>query len=197
MMRTPLQVERCGAVEELTASMRVEKKAINQLRLRAVLAVARGQHIPEVAQALTVSQRTLRDWVHRYNQQSVAGLVDQRRGRQCRLSDEQLKALGDRIRAGPRDEDGVCSLRGVDIQHILKGEYNTAYTLDGVYRLLNHQLKMSYLKPRPLHRKTDTQAQEAFKKTSRRRSKKSSRHIRTNASKSGSKMKAGSGNKAR
>jgi transposase len=197
IMRTPLRVERAGAVEELSAAMRAEKKAMNQLRQRAVLAVARGRHVPEVAQTLGVSVRAVRDWVHGYNQEGAAGLRDQRRGRRCRLSDAQLESLADRIRAGPREPDGVCSLRGTDIQHILQKEYGTAYTLDGVYYLLHHQLEVSYLKPRPLHRKSDPGAQEAFKKSFRSKSRKSSRNTRASGSRSGSRMRAGSDNKAR
>jgi len=108
-----------------------------------------------------------------------------------------LKALADRIRAGPREPDRVCSLRGVDIQQLLRNEYNTAYSLDGVYYLLHHQLGMSYLKPRPLHRKSDPQAQEAFKKTSHSKSKTSRKSTPASGLKSGSRMRAGSGNKAR
>jgi transposase len=197
MMRTPLRVERAGAVEELSAAIRAEKKATNQLRQRGVLAVARGRHVPEVAETLGVSPRALRDWVHGYNQEGASGLLDQRGGRRCRLSGEQLKALADRIRAGPREPDRVCSLRGVDIRQLLRNEYNTAYSLDGVYYLLHHQLGMSYLKPRPLHRKSDPQAQEAFKKPSHSRSKTSRKNTPASGLKSGSRMRAGSGNKAR
>ncbi|NIL98618.1 MAG: helix-turn-helix domain-containing protein [Planctomycetales bacterium] len=165
--------------------------------MRAMLAVARGQHVPAVAKTLQVSERAVRDWVHRYHAQGVPGLTDQRRGRSCRLSTDQLQSLAERIRAGPRPEDGVCSLRGIDIQGILREEYGADYSLDGVYYLLHHQLKMSYLKPRPRHRRTDVAAQEAFKKTSRRQSKRSSKDTPTSRSWSGSRTKAGLGNKDR
>ena len=51
-MRTPLKVDRAGAVGELTAGLRVEKRSVNQIRLRAVLAVARGEHVLDVVHAL-------------------------------------------------------------------------------------------------------------------------------------------------
>ena len=196
-MRTPLQVDRRGAVEELSAAIRTEKASRNQLRLRAILAVARGQHVPAVAQAFQVCPRAVREWVHRYNTQGIAGLIDRRCGRRCRLSADQLHRLADRIRAAPRVEDRVCSLRGMDIQRILREEHGVLYSLDGVYYLLHHQLKMSYLKPRPLHRKTDLAAQEAFKKTSPRKSRKSGGNTRTSGSSSGSRTRADSGNKTR
>jgi len=92
------------------------------------------------------------------------GLRDQRKGRQCRLCDSQLEKIRKRLGEGARPEDGVCSLRGRDIRRILEREFHVCYGQSGVYYLLHHQLGMSYLKPRPLHRKTDPKAQAAFKK---------------------------------
>ena len=115
---------------------------------------------------MSVSERAVRNWVHRYNREGLAGLRDRRRGRQCRLSETQLDEVRERIRAGPKPENGVCSLRGKDIRRILHQEFQVRYARSSVYYLLRHQLGMSYLKPRPLHRKADPKAQSAFKKTS-------------------------------
>lgn len=196
-MRTPLKVEREGAVTELAACVKAEKRAVNQVRLRAVLLVARGEHVPVVAAALSVAERAVRNWVHRYNESGVGGLRDHRMGRRCRLSGEAQRRLKERIRAGPRADDAVCSLRGSDVRRILKDEFGVEYGLPGVYYLLHHQLGFSYLKPRPIHRKTDPQAQEAFKKSSPKRSQKSAKNTRTSGSRSGSKMKAASDSKDR
>jgi transposase len=165
--------------------------------MRAVLAVARGHHVPAVAQAMSVAERAVRNWVQRYNREGLSGLKDRRKGRQCRLSAAQLDKIRERIRSAPRPEDGVCSLRADDIRRILEREFHVRYARSSVYYLLHHQLGMSYLKPRPLHRKTDPKAQAAFKKTSRNALKKSGKRIPTGVWKSGSRTKAGSGNKVR
>jgi transposase len=196
-MGTPLKVDREGAVAELAARLRVEKRAVNQVRLRAVLAVARGAHVPAVAKSLFVAERAVRNWVHRYHAFGVSGLQDGRTGRRCQLSAEDQARLKERIRAGPRTEDAVCSLRGEDVRRILKDEFGVAYASSGVYYLLHHQLGFSYLKPRPIHRKTDPHAQEAFKKSSRTSSRKSAKNTRTSGSRSGSRTKAASGSKDR
>ena len=196
-MRTPLKVEREGAVAELAASLKAEKRAVNQVRLRAVLGVARGEHVPAVARALSVGERAVRNWVHRYNESGLSGLQDGRRGRECQLSAEDQGRLKERIRAGPRAEDAVCSLRGEDVRRILKDEFGVEYAPSGVYYLLHHQLGFSYLKPRPIHRQADPQAQEAFKKSSRKRSVKFRANTRTSGSRSGSRTKAASGSKGR
>jgi len=196
-MGTPLKVERAGAVAELAARLRLEKRAVNQVRLRAVLAVARGEHVPGVAKALSVAQRAVRNWVHRYHESGVSGLQDGRAGRRCQLSAEDQARLKQRIRAGPRVDDAVCSLRGVDVRRILKDEFGVEYAPSGVYYLLHHQLGFSYLKPRPIHRKTDPHVQEAFKKSSRKSSRESAKNTRTSGSRSGSRTKAASGSKGR
>jgi transposase len=194
-MRTPLAVTRAGAVKELAAALRREKRSVNQIRIRAVLSVARGNHVPMVARWISVAERAVRNWVHRYNRRGLVGLQDQRKGRQCRLSDSQLEKIRKRLREGAQPEDGVCSLRGRDIQRLLEKEFHIRYCRSSVYYLLHHQLGMSYLKPRPLHRKTDPEAQAAFKKTSEKSCKKSGKRIRTDGSRSGSRMKAGSASK--
>jgi transposase len=196
LMRTPLTVTRAGAVKELATALRREKRAVNQIRIRAVLSVARGNHVPMVAQWISVAERAVRNWVHRYNRRGLVGLQDQRKGRQCRLSDSQLKKIRKRLREGARPEDGVCSLRGRDIQRVLEKEFHVRYCRSSVYYFLHHQLGMSYLKPRPIHRKTDPEAQAAFKKTSEKSCKTSEKRIRTDGSRSGSRTKAGSASKA-
>lgn len=195
IMRTPLKVTRSRAVKGLTAALRRERQLSTQVRLRAVLAVARGHHVPAVAEGMSVAERAVRNWVHRYNREGLAGLQDRRRGRQCRLSEAQLDKVRGRIQAGPKPDDGVCSLRANDLQRILQKEFQVRYARSSVYYLLHHQLGMSYLKPRPLHRKADPKAQAAFKKTSPNASRESDGPIRTGGSKSGSRTRAGSGNK--
>ena len=194
-MRTPLTVTRVGAVKELAAALRREKRSVNQIRIRAVLSVTRGDHVPTVARSMSVAERAVRNWVHRYNRRGLVGLQDQRKGRQCRLSASQLEKMRERLREGARPEDGVCSLRGRDIQRILEKEFHVRYCRSSVHYLLHHQLGMSYLKPRPLHRKTDPEAQAAFKKTSEKSCKKSGKRIRIDGSRSGSRTKAGSASK--
>src|SRR5512144_2737164 len=95
-MRTPLVITRVGASEELRRALRTEPRARAQLRLRALLAVAQGAHVPRVAQLFHVAQRALRNWVNGYNRKGLSGLRDRRGGRRCRLT-----ARGSRTLARP------------------------------------------------------------------------------------------------
>lgn len=72
----------------------------------------------------------------------------------------------DRLRAcldaGPRESDGVCTLRGEDVRRIIEREFGVKYSLQAVYDTL-HRLGYSCLAPRPRHEKRDPEAQRTFK----------------------------------
>lgn len=195
-MQTPLEVTRQRAAGELKAALRQETKPRGQLRLRALLAVVRGEHVPRVARLLGVAERAVRNWVNGYNRRGLSGVRDRRGGRRCRLSPAQLARVRVRLLAEPTAEDGVCSLRGVDVRRILQAEFGAAYARSSVYYFLRHTLGFSYLKPRPLHTKTDLAAQAAFKKTSRTSSPRSAKTTRSGVWKSGSTTRAALDSKA-
>ena len=165
-MSAPLEVERLGAVEDLGRSLKKEKRAVNQIRVRAVLSVAKGERIPAVAKAIMASERAIRNWVHRYNREGLAGILDRRTGRICRLGEEDLNVLKKTILFGPKCREEVGGFVGEDVRKILKEEFDVQYSLDGIYYLMHNQLNLSHIKPRPMHRKADAEKQDAFKKTS-------------------------------
>ncbi|MDB4947801.1 MAG: family transposase, partial [Gemmatimonadetes bacterium] len=109
-------------------------------------------------------QRVVRKWVHRYNEGAIGGLADRpRSGRPRKLPRESEPRLGERLNAPPRPEDGVCTLRGVDVRRILADEFGVEYSSSGMYVVL-HRLGYSSLMPRPKHPKSDAAAQEEFEK---------------------------------
>ena len=67
-----------------------------------------------------------------------------------------------RLDAPPRPEDGVCTLRGLDIRRILEQEFGVLMSLQAVYDLL-HRLGYSSLMPRPQHEDANPEVQEFFK----------------------------------
>lgn len=147
---------------ELERLERGEKEARRAKRLRIVILAITGYTAPAIAQSVGLSRRVCQSWVYRYNDQGLKGLED-RRGKSPRqpLTVEQQTLVRQRLEQGPTPEDGVCSLRGVDIQRILAEEFGVLRSLAGVYYLL-HQTGYSYLRPRPRHRKFNAQAQLEF-----------------------------------
>ena len=88
-------------------------------RMLAIALVLEGHPRAAAARQCGMDRQTLRDWVHRYNAEGVAGLSDRahRGGAQPRLLAEQQKQVADWVRAGPQvEKDGVVRWRRVDLQ---------------------------------------------------------------------------------
>jgi transposase len=143
-------------LEALKRLERTEKNADRSRRLRIVILAIEGWTAPSIAMATGLSRRITQRWIARYNEHGLDGL-DDRRGRESGLplDEQQQAAVRQRIDAGPTEADGVCSLRGRDLQRILADEFHVMRSLSSVYWLL-HRLGYSYLRPRPKHRKADS-----------------------------------------
>jgi len=153
---------------EIAALIRVEKDGRVRQRLMAMKFIAQGHSIPQAAQRLEVSERPLRKWLYRFNEQGPSGLRDVlRSGQPPKLDPRDIESFKQRIRDGVTETDTVCSLHAKDIQHILQKQFNARYSLGGTYFLL-HRLGFSCLCPRPRHPKADVDAQELFKKSASR-----------------------------
>ena len=191
-----MHVKKHRSVAELKRLAKRERRAGMVRRLQVLILAQQGQTAPRIVAATGVSRRTIQEWVQRYNRDGLAGLKDRRRGgHHRRLTDtqeQQIQQYLDRTAADPRD--GVR--RGADLRRWIEQRFGVLYSLTGVYDLL-HRLGYSCLMPRPRHARADPAAQAAFKKTPWRRSKRSPKHTPANASKSGSRTKPASGNRAR
>lgn len=164
-------------------------------RCRCVLLALQGLQAVQIADKLGRSRRFVQYWVYRYRDGGCAALNDRPRpGQPTRLPREREEQLRARLDAAPRSADGVCSLRGVDVQRILKEEFGVAFTLSGAYDLL-HRLGYSYLQPRPRHRKDDPQAMQAWLRDAPLLSSRSARSTPTRRWKSGSRMRPASDKK--
>ena len=136
-------------------------------RVLAIAHVLEGASRGEAASACGMDRQTLRDWVHRYNAEGIAGLGDARRsGRPPALSAEQMQELKDLVLAGPDlERDGVVRWRCVDLRSVIEARYEVVVHERTVGKLLR-RLGLTRLQPRPYHPNKDGTAQEAFKKTS-------------------------------
>lgn len=136
-------------------------------RMLALALVLEGKSRTEAAQAAGMDRQTLRDWVHRYNAEGLAGLVDRRSpGRPPRLSARQTAELAELVERGPDPgEAGVVRWRRIDLKELIAERYEVDYHPRSVGKLL-HRLGFSHVSARPRHPRADVEAQAAFKKTS-------------------------------
>lgn len=133
-------------------------------RYRAVRMALDGEEATAIAATLARSRRAVQDWVYLYRDGGIEALRPRPKpGKPQRLPKSRENELRARLDAGPTDADGVCTLRGKDVVHILEAEFGVSYSLNGVYDLL-HRLGYSSLRPRPRHEHADPQRQEQFKR---------------------------------
>jgi transposase len=116
-----------------------------------------------------MDRQTLRDWVHRYNDEGVAGLVDRSScGPEPRLSPAQVAEVAALVENGPDlEEHGVVRWRRSDLQALIARRYGVHLHERSVGKLL-HRLGFRRLSVRPRHPQAELDAQETFKKTSPR-----------------------------
>jgi transposase len=136
-------------------------------RMLALALVLEGASREEAARAAGMDRQTLRDWVHRYNAEGLAGLRDRRRpGPRPRLTPEQAAELEDVVERGPDpDRDGVVRWRRADLRALVEARFGVRLHERSVGEVL-HRLGFARLSVRPKHPKADEAAQEAFEKTS-------------------------------
>lgn len=158
---------------DLSASelRRASAKAVDGACARRMLALAlvlEGVDRKTAAETCGMDRQTLRDWVHRYNEEGLAGLVNRKSpGPPHLLNDEQKAQLRKLVDDGPDSKsDKVVRWRRVD----LKAKIQEMFGIDMHERTVGKQLAaLGYvrLSARPQHPKADEEVQAAFKKTSR------------------------------
>ena len=155
---------------DLRAAAGKSRDAKASRRMLALALVLDGVDRTRAAETCGMDRQTLRDWVHRYNAEGLAGLSDRWKGvRVPNLAPAQMAELGAWVEAGPDPErDGVVRWRRQD----LRDRIATAFGIEVHERTVGKYLAaLGYrrLSVRPQHPKSDPGAQTAFKKTSRRR----------------------------
>ena len=167
-MCRPIEITRfdLAATELRELATRTHDGAVVR-RLLAIALILEGHSREEAARLSGMDRQTLRDWVHRYNADGVAGLSSRwGPGRPPALSEAQMAELRSLVLEGPDPErNKVVRWRCVDLRAEIAARWSVTLTKGTVGRLLR-RLRMTRLQPRPHHPKKDAVAQETFKKTS-------------------------------
>jgi transposase len=136
-------------------------------RLLALALVLEGVSRGEAAARNGMDRQTLRDWVIRYNELGIAGLVScHSGGRKPVLTSTQMAELLALVVKGPDPErDRVVRWRCADLREEVARRFDARVHENTIGAWLR-QMKLTRLQPRPFHPKKDPAAQEVFKKTS-------------------------------
>jgi transposase len=118
-------------------------------RLHALLAIAEGTAVSEVAQMLALGEQTVRDYINRFLWQGVASLVYQRPpGRPTKLTKTQRQELAALITAGPQAAGYMSGCwQATMIQDLIQRRFGVEYHPHYICTLL-HNLDFSFQKAR-------------------------------------------------
>ncbi len=156
-----------------------ERSAKQRDRYRAVLLALEGQTTEAIMHTLDRSKNFVQRWVYAYRDGGIDAIYPRRQtGRPRKLTELEEVQFRERILAGPKPQDAVCSLRGEDARRIIHEEFGVQYSLPGVYALL-HRLGLSSLVPRPRHKKNDSEKMRQWLKEAPLLSKESEKKDRT------------------
>lgn len=135
-------------------------------RLLALAAVYDGMNRADAAEIGGMDRQTLRDWVHRFNEDGPDGLTNREgAGRRRLLNDDQMRELAQLVETGPdRETDGVIRWRRIDLVRIIDQRFGVACSRSVISDYLT-ALGFSHISGRPQHPAQEPQVIEAFKKT--------------------------------
>jgi transposase len=139
-------------------------------RMLAIALVPEGHPRADAAAACGMDRQTLRDWVHRYNAEGIAGLSNRRApGPAPRLSAAQETEPDRWVEEGAdMARDGVVRWRCRDLQARIEREFGVRFHERTVGKLLA-KLRFRRLSARPQHPQSDPAAQAAFNDLHRNR----------------------------
>jgi transposase len=166
-MPTAVKLRTDYSAKELRKLAKRVKDNNQARRLLSLAAVLDGMNREDAARIGGMDRQTLRDWVHRFNEAGLDGLLDRwSDGPSPRLSTDQKSELAALVEAGPdREVDGVVRWRRVDLKRVIKQRYDVDYQERHVGTLLK-QLGFSHVSARPRSPGQDAETMAAFKKTS-------------------------------
>ena len=185
--------------DELRRQARREHDGRVSARLIALANALDGMDRATAARLAGMDRQTLRDWVHRYNAEGMAGLSNRPLpGRSPKLTEGQMASLKWIVLRGPDPAvDRVGRWRIVDLCRVVEERWGVIYSETGMLRLL-WSLELSHRKTRPVHPQTDAKAQDDFKKggSPRARARSPRPTPKPSASRSGARTRRGSGRRA-
>jgi transposase len=155
--RTPMVLRKLAKTED---DVRVAR------RLLAIANALDGMDRKAAAEGAGMDRQTLRDWVIRYNEHGLDGLLDRwGSGRPPRLDRDEQAELYAIVMAGPDPEkDGICAFTREDLVRICEQRFGKTMHRGSMGRLLR-SMGLSRQKARPSHPRKDPASQEAFKKS--------------------------------
>jgi len=144
--------------EELEKKYRKEKDSTIKERLLAILLLYDGKNIYEVAEIIRRSERTIKEWLKRWNKEAYEGILPKvsRRGRKPKISGEEWDKILKEIEG-----------KGMTIKEVavyVKTTRGVEYAYKTIWTILRKKKKVKYGKPYIQNSKRPENAEEILKK---------------------------------
>lgn len=148
---------------KITGSPRERRRFLAFAHLR------EGKTFTETATFVRVKLRSLTRWVSRFRTEGFEGLQEKPgRGAKRLILSEHQAAFREAVLELEKKRIGG-RIRGKDVLELMKTKYGIDPTLKTVYNTLK-RADLVWITGRSIHPKADLEAQETFKKTSRKKS---------------------------
>ncbi len=133
-------------------------------RMLALALVLDGRSRTEAAESCGMDRQTLRDWVHRYNAEGLAGLSDRPLpGRAALLDAAQMGELAEIVETGPDPaRDGVVRWRRIDLCAVVERRWGVRVAERTMGAILG-RLGFTRLSARPRHPQGDPKRRSYIK----------------------------------
>lgn len=129
--------------------------------------IQEGKSFVDAAIAVRVKLRSLMTWVKLFREKGIEGLRDQPgRGAKPYLPKEHQDAFREAVLELQKSRKGG-RIRGKDVLKLMQQKYKINPSLSTVYNTLKN-VDLVWITGRSIHPKADLQAQEDFKKTSKK-----------------------------
>lgn len=155
--------------EQIKKKFSSEKDVRFIRKLDILLLICEGYSIPYVAKIFGYKDTTIQRWIHRVNTSGIQGLKERPgRGRPASLSDKDREKLKQDLEKDP-SHFGYEQARwdGKLLSHHLEKHYNVKLKVRRCQNLFK-ELGFSLQRPRKVPDKGDKEAQEDFKKNSKK-----------------------------
>ena len=160
-----LTIEDPALVAALQNEIRRSDQSRYDHRLHSILLVAQGMSCREAADYFGDSVRTVQTWIHRFEEEGLAGLADaDRPGRPARLTEKQLSQIERVLRGSPREAGLRVNLwDGKTLAAFIQKQFGITLGVRQCQRLFR-QFGFRLRKPRPMIAHAYPDIPDTFKK---------------------------------
>jgi len=126
-----------------------------------------GKSITEISNNFRISRDSIHKWLIRLASEGIDGLREKKgRGPNFKLPIDQHEIFKQTVLALQHNRNGG-RIRGEDILKLMKEKFDVDCSIDTVYRTLA-RVSLVWITGRSTHPKANIEAQQAFKKTSKK-----------------------------